>query len=143
MYVFAYGTLTDADRAAAILDEFEFCGDRVLDGLHRIEGIYPTLARGGKVRGRLLRTDGIDALDGYEGVDRGLYVRVPVPIADETGSQDGTAARDDGTDASTAEVYVGDPDALGAASVSWPGSGSFRDRVERYVREERVHLRRV
>ena len=44
MYVFAYGTLTDADRAAAILDEFEFCGDRILDGLHRIEGTFPPRA---------------------------------------------------------------------------------------------------
>ena len=51
----------------------------------------------------------------YEGVDRGLYVRVRVPSA-----------------AGDLETYVGDPDALGV-DASWPGDGPLADRVERYV----------
>ena len=141
--IFVYGTLTDRDRAATLLDTFGYRGDAVLDGLHRVSGTYPTLAPGGRTQGRLLRTPEVDVLDEYEGVERGLYVRVPVPFADDTVARDDAAARDDGaTDDERGAVYVGDPDALGAADVSWPGPGPFRDRVERYVREGAVCVRR-
>lgn len=121
MNVFVYGTLTDQDRAGAVLDGFEYVGEAVLDGLHRVEGRYPTLAPGGTTDGRLLRTDEVAALDRYEGVDRGLYVRVAVP-------------RDGG---GTVQVYVGDPGRLDA-DAEWPGDGGFRARIERYVAEEEV-----
>ncbi len=124
MDCFVYGTLTDPDRAASVLDAFEYRGDAVLRGMHRVEGTYPTLAPGGTVWERFLRTAGIDALDRYEGIERGLYVRVSVPF-DAT-----TATAGD----ESAAVYVGNPKRLSAAGVSWPGSGSFRERVERYVR---------
>jgi|AntDeeMinimDraft_5_1070356.scaffolds.fasta_scaffold09596_2 gamma-glutamylcyclotransferase (GGCT)/AIG2-like uncharacterized protein YtfP len=143
MRVFVYGTLTDPDRAAALLDTFAYRGDWVLDGLHRVDGTYPTLAPGGKTRGRILRTTEIDVLDEYEGVERGLYVRVPVSFADDTAAGDEAAPRDDtATDNEEVAVYVGDPDALGAAGVSWPDSGSFRDCVGQYIREEAVCIRR-
>lgn len=120
MLVFVYGTLTDPDRAATVLDAAPtYAGDGTLVGLHRVDGDYPTLAPGGRVAGRLLRTDmdGLAALDAYEGVDRGLYVRVSVPLADGAG---------------TVETYVGDPAALDAPA-DWPGTGSFAERVARVV----------
>jgi gamma-glutamylcyclotransferase (GGCT)/AIG2-like uncharacterized protein YtfP len=131
MDCFVYGTLTDPDRAASVLDAFEYRGDAVLDGMHRVEGTYPTLAPGDTVSGKLLRTADIGALDRYEGVERGLYVRVSVPFEDVN-----TAT----AESETAAVYVGNPDALSVAGVSWPGSGSFRERVERYVREKSVSV---
>lgn len=118
MDVFVYGTLTDPDRAAAVVADYEYLGDAVLEGLHRVEGRYPTLAPGGRVEGRLLRTDDVEALDRYEGTERGLYVRVAVPRAD----------------GGEVTVYVGDPEALGAPA-DWPGEGPFEERVRRYVRE--------
>lgn len=124
MDVFVYGTLTDPERAATVLCEYEYRGRAVLDGLHRVEGEYPTLGPGGQTEGRILRTDEIDALDAYEGTDRELYVRVPVPFADRAGA---------------AAVYVGDPDALGA-DAEWPGEGTVRERVERYVRDAAVAI---
>jgi gamma-glutamylcyclotransferase (GGCT)/AIG2-like uncharacterized protein YtfP len=127
MDCFVYGTLTDHDRAASVLDSFEYRGETVLNGMHRAEGTYPTLAPGGTVSGRLLRTADIDALDGYEGVERGLYVRVSVPLA-TAGSE-------------SAAVYVGNPERLSAEGISWPGPGSFRERVERYIRVESVSVR--
>lgn len=128
MDCFVYGTLTDPDRAASVLDAFEYRGETVLNGMHRVEGTYPTLAPGGTVSGRLLRTADVSALDRYEGVERGLYVRVSVTLATAGGE--------------SAAVYVGDPKRLSVESVSWPGSGSFHERVERYVREESVSVRR-
>ncbi len=89
MRVFVYGTLTDPDRIASVVETFEFVGTATLVGLHRVEGRYPTLAPGGETEGRLLDTPDVEALDAYEGVERGLYCRVTVP--------DGIA------------VYVGDP----------------------------------
>jgi gamma-glutamylcyclotransferase (GGCT)/AIG2-like uncharacterized protein YtfP len=124
MDVFVYGTLTDTAQAAAVLDEFTYAGPATLHGLHRVEGQYPTLAPGGSVAGRVLRTEELDALDRYEGVDRGLYVRVAVPVA--------------GADREAA-VYVGDPARLGA-DVDWPGDGDVGARVRRYVREQAVRL---
>ena len=126
MNVFVYGTLTDPDKAGAVLDSFEYTGDAVLSGLHRVEGTYPTLAPGGDVEGRLLWTDEIPALDHYEGVDRGLYSRVTVPLAVE-------AARE------SAAVYVGDPTALDAPA-DWPGTGPFAERARAYVAANDVYV---
>lgn len=70
MTFFVYGTLTDPETAASILSEFEYRGSATLDGLHRVEGEYPTLAPGGTVTGRMLVTEERDTLDRYEGVVR-------------------------------------------------------------------------
>lgn len=143
MEVFVYGTLTDSDRAAALLDTFAYHGETVLDGLHRVKGAYPTLAPDGRTRGRILRTPDIDVLDEYEGVERGLYARVSVPFTDAAIDHDDTATQNDTEiDSRKLAVYVGDPDALDVVGVSWPGPGSFRERVERYVRKEEVCVRR-
>jgi len=96
MEYFVYGTLTDPAVASTVLDEFSYCGPATLEGLHRVDGAYPTLLPGGSTDGRLLVTDEVAALDRYEGVDRGLYVRVTVPC----------------TDGGTVETYVGHPDRL-------------------------------
>lgn len=112
MKFFVYGTLTDADRVSAVLSLWTDHGPAVLDGLHRVDGRYPTLAPGGKAEGRILSTPEVDALDEYEGVDGGLYVRA-------------TVSRGGG---GKVAVYVGDPDRLGAAA-EWPGTGSFPERV--------------
>lgn len=128
MLVFVYGILTDPDRAEAVLGpasgvggptpgegiDYEYVGRATLEGLRRVEGEYPTLVPGGSTEGRLLRTtpQGIERFDAYEGVDRELYVRVPIP-------------REGGGRAWT---YVGDPDELGIEA-DWPGEGPFRERV--------------
>jgi len=117
MDVFVYGTLRSPERAREVLGHADFGPGTRLRGLHRVEARYPTLAPGGATDGRVLRLrDGdLGALDAYEGVDRGLYVRVRVP-----------------GDRGALWTYVGDPDRLDAA-VTWPGAGPFRRRVERYV----------
>ncbi|QZP36976.1 gamma-glutamylcyclotransferase family protein [Halobaculum magnesiiphilum] len=81
------------------------------------------------VGGRLLRTDEMAALDAYERVDDGLYVRVSVPLVGPDGERRGEAA-----------VYVGDPARLDAPA-SWPGSDPFEERVARTVRERGVTVR--
>ncbi|MFB6096115.1 MAG: gamma-glutamylcyclotransferase [Haloferacaceae archaeon] len=124
MDVFVYGTLTSPDRVREVLESFVFVGPAVLSGLHAVAGEYPTLAPGGEVGSRVLRTDEVAALDAYEGVDRGLYVRETVPA---TGDRFGDAVA----------VYVGDPDALGA-DAEWPGEGDFAGRVRRYLDGHRV-----
>ena len=116
---FVYGTLTDPDRVDGLLDEWSFEADARIDGLHRAEGRYPTLAPGGSVEGRVLRTDDVATLDAYEGVDSGLYVRVELPRAG--GDDDGDVF-----------AYVGDADRLGA-DAEWPGEGELRTRIERYM----------
>lgn len=126
MDVFTYGTLTDPARADAVLGEWTYGPDAVLDGLHRVEGEYPTLAPGGTVDGRILRTEEVDALDRYEGVESGLYVRAEVPDVDG-----GMVA-----------VYVGDPERLDAPA-SWPATGDFAARVAWYVRKHGVTVRSV
>lgn len=126
--VFVYGTLTDRSTAQSVLPAVDVRGPATLVGLHRVDGHYPTLAPGGEARGRLLRTDHVETLDAYEGTDRGLYVRVSLPLA--------TAA--DG-DARTVEVYVGDPDRLDV-DVSWPDAGSFPAAVWTYVSEHDVQV---
>ncbi|GAA0211892.1 gamma-glutamylcyclotransferase family protein [Halobaculum roseum] len=149
MDVFVYGTLTEPDRVREVLDSFAFVGAARLEGLRVVEGRYPTLAPpvedgdagdgtddgidgigvDAAVGGRLLRTDGIEALDAYERVDDGLYVRVSVPLVGPDGERRGEAA-----------VYVGDPERLDAPA-SWPGSGPFEARVARTVRERGVTVR--
>lgn len=123
--VFVYGTLTNPDRIRSLLDRYEPCAEATLHGLHRVEGRYPTLAPGGRTRGRLLRTPEIARLGAYEGVGNGLYVRVSVPLSE----------------GGTAECYVGDPEPLGA-DAAWPGTGPFEERVRSYLSEERVVIGR-
>ena len=61
----------------------------------------------------------------------GIYARVSVPAGGD--GDEGRAA-----------VYVGDPKRLDAAKpVEWPGEGSFVERVERYVRGDRVAVERL
>ena len=125
MDVFVYGTLTEEERVDAVLDDYSFRGPARIEGLDRIDGQYPTLAPAPdrSVVGRILRSDDLDALDAYEGVDRGLYVRVSVP-------------RSDGEQVAT---YVGDPERLGVGSaVEWPGSGPLTERVRRYLRSNDI-----
>lgn len=119
--VFVYGTLTDPGLLARVLDDFEFESEATLSGLHRVDAAYPTLAPGGSTEGRLLRTPNLDALDAYEGVDRGLYARVSIPAPD-----------------GSAECYIGNPARLGADGVEWPGDGPFEERVREYVAREDV-----
>ena len=121
MDVFVYGTLTDPATADRILDRYEFRGGAELDGLHRLDGEYPTLVPGGTCDGRILSTPERRALDRYEGVERGLYVRRSLPL--------------DGSD--SVECYIGDPGAL-CVPDEWPGSGTFSDRVERYLEANQV-----
>jgi gamma-glutamylcyclotransferase (GGCT)/AIG2-like uncharacterized protein YtfP len=128
MDVFVYGTLTEPDRVAAVVDSYVFVGPATLDGLRLVEGRYPTLAPGGETAGRLLRTDAVDALDAYEGVDDGLYVREAVPLDAPSGYPE------------TAAVYVGDPDRLDA-DATWPGSGPFAERVRRTLAARDVGVR--
>ncbi|SDG14645.1 Gamma-glutamyl cyclotransferase, AIG2-like [Halorubrum xinjiangense] len=128
MDVFVYGTLTEPDAVAEVADSFVFVGPATLDGLRLVEGRYPTLAPGGETAGRLLRTEAVDALDAYEDVDGGLYVREPVPL-DATADYPETAA-----------VYVGDPDRLDA-DATWPGSGPFAERVRSVLDERGVRVR--
>lgn len=133
MDVFVYGTLTEPARVERIVDSYAFLGSATLEGLHPVQGAYPTLVPGGRTGGRLLRTEEVATLDAYEGVDGDLYVRVSVPLAGDV----------EGNPTNTAAVYVGDPDALDVTEpVAWPGDGPFADRVERYLAVEgvRVHL---
>ena len=135
MLVFVYGTLTDPDRAERALGHPpEFVGPATLAGCRRVDGEYPTLAPGGSCEGRLLRVDRpqLARLDAYEGVDRGLYARVPVPFA--PGPEAGTLG--------TVETYVGDPGRLDAPA-AWPGDGALSERVEAHLRDETVTVRRT
>lgn len=141
MEVFVYGTLTDEAQVAAVLDDYVFRGDAVLEGMHRVEGEYPTLAPGGSVDGRVLATDDAATLDEYEGVDRGLYVRVSVPCEDAWEWVDpGDASHVDA--GPTVETYVGAPAALGVdEEVLWPGDGPFEARVQAVAAESVVRRR--
>jgi gamma-glutamylcyclotransferase (GGCT)/AIG2-like uncharacterized protein YtfP len=130
MDTFVYGTLTEPARVAEVVESFVFVGAARLDGLHAVEGRYPTLAPGGSTAGRLLRTDDVAALDAYEGVDDGLYVRVAVPVE---GGED---------DPDEVAVYVGDPGRLDAPA-AWPGEGDLESRVAAYVARERVVVRPI
>lgn len=144
MDVFVYGTLTEPEQVATIVDSYAFLGSAVLSGLHPVQGDYPTLAPGGETGGRLLRTDDVDALDAYEGVGDGLYVRVPIPVEDV---DSWAVNRDDEADLdAAASVYVGDPERLGVGDeVSWPDEegdpAAFAERVRQYVRHNDVRVR--
>lgn len=124
MDAFVYGTLCEPSRARAVVGRPDFGPDARLVGLRRVEGAYPTLAPGGETDGRVLRLDDGDlgVLDRYEGVDRGLYVRVRIPAAD-----------------GALWAYVGDPDALGV-DVEWPGEGPLEARVERFLAANDVRV---
>ncbi|WP_226007899.1 gamma-glutamylcyclotransferase family protein [Natrinema salinisoli] len=130
MFVFVYGTLTEPERVSSVLETTRstaadaFVGPATLEGLHRVDGRYPTLAPGGSVDGRLLTVDetALARLDRYEGVDRGLYVRIEVPAATEITGE-------------PCWIYVGDPDEL-EVDVTWPGDGQLRDRVRRFVSQD-------
>lgn len=124
MDVFVYGTLTDRERTAALLDRFSYRNRAILDGLRRVDGRYPTLAPGGETTGRILSTPELDSLDSYESVETGLYVRVSVPRAD----------------GGAVEVYVGDPDRLGADD-DWPTGETFPDHVREYIENNAVVVR--
>lgn len=131
MDVFVYGTLTSPKTVASVVDSYAFLGSATLVGLHPVQGDYPTLAPGGRTGGRLLRTDDVDALDAFEGVDRDLYARFSVPL-------DGAV---EGNPTNTAEVYVGDPAALNVdETADWPEGNGFEDRVERYIATEGVRV---
>ncbi|ELY47478.1 gamma-glutamylcyclotransferase family protein [Natronorubrum sulfidifaciens] len=130
--VFVYGTLTDPDRVETLLGdgpgEYAFRGDAVLEGLHRVDGRYPTLVPGECVEGRVLEVDDrtLERLDRYEGVDYGLYTRVSVPDTEQRPVQ----------------VYVGDPVRLGVeADVGWPDAPSFRQSVRAALERADVVLR--
>lgn len=124
MDLFVYGTLTDRTRVDALLDAYVVRGPARVEGLHVAAGRYPTLLPGGAASGSLLRTDEVDRLDRYEGVDEGLYVRVPLPLAG----------------GGTVETYVGDPTALGVEG-DWPGEGPLSDRVRDYCARTGVVVR--
>jgi gamma-glutamylcyclotransferase (GGCT)/AIG2-like uncharacterized protein YtfP len=130
MDTFVYGTLTEPARVAEVVESYVFVGAARLDGLHAVEGRYPTLAPGGSTAGRLLRTAEVGALDAYEGVEDGLYVRVAVPF---DGGDD---------DPDEVAVYVGDPERLDAPA-SWPGEGPLEARVASYVAREGVAVRPI
>lgn len=150
MEFFVYGTLTAEAKVAALLDDYAFQGEAVLEGMHRVEGEYPTLAPGGEAAGRILETDEVATLDEYEAVDRGLYVRVSVPCEDawewvDAGDPGGSGAGS-GDAATTAgpmvDTYVGAPAALGVdEAVLWPGEGSFEERVQAVAADSVVRRR--
>lgn len=121
MEVFVYGTLVDPSVTDGLLDTYEYGPEAILEGLGQVEGRYPTLVPGGTTEGRILRTDEVDTLDSYEGVDRGLYDRVRIP-------------RSDGGWVAT---YVGYPDALDLPD-RWPREGALGDRVTAYIRDHGV-----
>lgn len=123
MRCFVYGTLTDPDTAGEVLDSVSYDGPATLGGLHRADGRYPTLLPGGTTSGRILTTPAVETLDHYEGVDRGLYVRVTVPCED----------------GGTVETYVGDPARLGVDD-GWPGDGPFADCVRSYLDDNDVSV---
>ena len=135
--VFVYGTLTDPDRLSTVVDRYTFGPPAVCEGLHRVDGQYPTLAPGGQTDGRLIETAEMDALDSYEGLDRGLYCRVSVPLSTDDGGGPGPPFA-----AETAELYVGSPRLLGVEdSVEWPTSGALDYQVSQYVDSQPVRIR--
>ncbi|WP_276259727.1 gamma-glutamylcyclotransferase family protein [Haloglomus litoreum] len=134
MLVFVYGTLTDPARAREVLDgPPAYAAAAALEGWHRVDGDYPTLVPGGTCEGRLLEVQrpALHRLDAYEGVDRGLYVRVSVPFE---GPGD--------VPAGTVETYVGDPERLDAPG-SWPGEGTLAARVRASIERAAVVVRQV
>ncbi|MXV63073.1 gamma-glutamylcyclotransferase [Natronorubrum sp. JWXQ-INN-674] len=161
MQVFVYGTLTDPEQVATLLGngsgEYEFVGSATLEGFHRADGEYPTLLPGGRVEGRLLDVDeqALERLDRYEGVDRGLYVRVAVPRSDGCGDRDRDGDGDGDGDGDKSgnrdrdgsrepvRIYVGDPARLGVdADVPWTDGRSLRGAVQQYVESGNIVINR-
>ncbi|ATW88686.1 gamma-glutamyl AIG2-like cyclotransferase [Halohasta litchfieldiae] len=140
--VFVYGTLTDPQQVSTLLDECRFGPPAVCHGLQRVDGRYPTLVPGEQVAGRLLATPEIDRLDGYEGVDRGLYCRCTVPVLmSPRAEKDETKVDGSMFDVDTAAVYIGAPNRVGVSEdVDWPGSGAFDHRVVDYIETNEVHI---
>lgn len=135
--VFVYGTLTDPDRVSTLLDSYTLGPSACCHGLRRIEGTYPTLAPGEQVSGRLLATPELSQLDTYEGVDRGLYCRVSVPLS--------TVGLSNPLDVpfavETVELYVGNPSLLTVSEVvEWPVSGPFEHQVRTYLDTHSVRV---
>ena len=141
--VFVYGTLTDPNRVSELLTNYTFGPAAVCHGLRRVDGRYPTLVPGGQVAGRLLSTTEVDRLDGYEGVDRGLYCRVRVPRRSPHGSRTGDRSHSDQSAfaADTVDIYVGDPTALGiSGTVGWPEAEGFGQSVNTHIETHSVQV---
>ncbi|MEA1930373.1 MAG: gamma-glutamylcyclotransferase family protein [Euryarchaeota archaeon] len=143
--VFVYGTLTDREQVSALLTEFTFGPSAVCHGLQRVDGRYPTLVPGGEVTGRLLSTPELDQLDRYEGVDRGLYCRVTVPLrsarSSETNVLDQNDADHSAFDVEAVAVYVGEPSKIGVEpDVGWPDADSFTRSVRAYLETRPVRI---
>lgn len=129
--VFVYGTLTDPEQVSRLLDAYEFGPRAVCQGLERVDGQYPTVVPGDQVSGRLLYTPHLDRLDSYEGVDRGLYCRLSVPLGR---SEDPTET--------TVDIYIGNPIKLGVSKTPiWPGSGPFEQQVAEYIEVNPVSVK--
>jgi len=143
--VFVYGTLTDRQQVSTLLTEFTFGPSAVCHGLQRVDGRYPTLVPGGEVTGRLLSTPELDRLDRYEGVDRGLYCRVRVPVGSARGSEtndaDQNATDHSAFDVETAAVYIGEPSKIGVGpAVGWPDAEGFSRSVRAYLETHPVRI---
>lgn len=137
--VFVYGTLTDREQVSTLLTEFTFGPSAVCHGLQRVDGRYPTLVPGGEVTGRLLSTPELDRLDRYEGVDRGLYCRVRVPL--ESASSDVSDSDHSVFDIETAAVYVAEPSKVGVGpEVGWPEAEGFSQSVTTYLGTNSVRI---
>lgn len=85
MNLFVYGTLMGGQPQGALLGRFRRLPAHVKGSLFRMPAGYPAvrLDEGGQVHGELVL--GVDArtlsvLDHYEGVDEGLYARVPCDV---------------------------------------------------------------
>lgn len=133
MLVFVYGTLTDPDQIASLLGDgpgkYEFVGQATLEGLHRVDGRYPTLVPGGRVEGRLLDVNdpALERLDRYEGVDRELYVRVQIPLSD----------------GHSVWVYVGDPERLDVdTDAAWTDAQSLRESIRTQIMRDDIVIYR-
>lgn len=140
--VFVYGTLTDPTQVSTLLETYTFGPSAVCRGLRRVDGMYPTLAPGDQVAGRLLSTPELDRLDSYEALDSGLYCRVSVPLRSARGT-DSNRTQPDGSafDVDTAEVYIGNPTAVGVAEpVDWPETDPFRQCVLEYIGTNNIRI---
>lgn len=134
--LFVYGTLTDPTHLSTVVDAYTLGPPAVCVGLQRVDGRYPTLAPGGQTEGRLIATPELDALDSYEGLDRGLYCRVSVPLSVDDGS-----APEPPFATETAELYVGSPRLLGVEDiVEWPATGGLEHQVTQYVDSHSVRI---
>ena len=135
--VFVYGTLTDPDRLSSVVDQYSLGPPAICEGFRRVDGEYPTLAPGRQTSGRLIETPEMDVLDSYEGLDRGLYCRVSVPLVAVPPTAPPQFAVE------TVEVYVGSPRLLGVDElIEWPSSGGLEHQITQYIESHpvRIHL---